>query len=371
LQLTGHTDEAWQLARDMLTHGVRQPRLPLLVGLIGMKRHVEQQALDVLEDAIANNWCQTARERSSLHFMAAKLLDKLGQFNRAFAHAKLGNALHGANYDAAQVERHVNDRVGFFTQRNLRSLPRATHASDKPVFIVGMPRSGTTLLEQILACHPAVHAAGELPWMFELAERIRQRASFSARPLPHSLHDASIGDLDQLAGGYLGAVTALNPAARRITDKLPANYLCLGLISLLFPDARVIHCRRHPLDTCLSCYFTDFQVANDFSFDLRWTGHCYRQYERLMAHWKSVLLLPILDVDYEQLVADTEPQVRRFIEFIGLPWDDRCLRFHENGRFAATASHAQVRQPIYGSSVGRWRHYEKHLAPLRAALGWG
>jgi hypothetical protein len=141
------------------------------------------------------------------------------------------------------------------------------------------------------------------------------------------------------------------------------------LIAILFPLARVIHCRRDPLDTCVSCFMTDFARGNFFSSSLASAGHYYRQYERTMSHWKSVLDLPILEVNYEQVVADVEGQSRRMVEFLGLPWNAQCLRFFENKRFVETASQAQVREPIYKGSVGRWRHYEKHLGPLRAALG--
>ena len=169
---------------------------------------------------------------------------------------------------------------------------------------------------------------------------------------------------------HLGPFTALKPDAVRITDKLPLNFLHLGLIQIFFPEARIIHCRRDPMDTCLSCFLTYFNRGHEFKHSLAHSGHFYRLYERLMSHWKSVIDLPILDVSYEQVVADPETQSRRMIEFLGLPWDDRCLNFHEVKRPCVTASVLQVRTPIYNTSVQRWRRYERHLGPLKAAL-WG
>jgi hypothetical protein len=249
-----------------------------------------------------------------------------------------------------------------------------------------MPRSGSTLVEQVLSSHPAIHGAGELGWMFNIAMLAGQRgaarragtgtpsagaaAQSSALEHPQWLDRLSATDLDEMAAAYLQPLRALNPAAQAIIDKNLKNFLLLGLIAVLFPDARVIHCRRDPLDTGVSCYMHEF-VSYDFSYDLRWIGHGFRQYERLMAHWANVLDLPILDVTYEQVVDDLEGQSRRMLEFLGLPFDARCLSFTENGRFVATASNEQVRKPIYSTSVRRWQNYEKHLGPLRAALGYG
>jgi len=307
----------------------------------------------------------------ALNFAAAELLDRVGRYDEAFAHARQANQLVGAKYEPAQVERSVDALIAYFTRRKIQSLPRSTLGDERPVFIVGMPRSGTSLVEQILASHPDVYGAGELEAIFQIAGQAEARLSGRGFAFPQSLDGITSSLADELAANYLRPLTALAPAARRITDKLPLNFLQLGLISILFPQARVIHCMRDPRDTCLSCYMTHFSSGNEFSYDLRSCGHFYRQYEKLMTHWKRALDLPILDVIYGQLVEDAEGQSRRMVEFLGLPWDPQCLRFYDNTRYVPTASNAQVRQPIYQSSVGRWRHYDKHLAPLLAALGWG
>ena len=173
---------------------------------------------------------------------------------------------------------------------------------------------------------------------------------------------------DHLAQGYLEHLASLSPDAERVTDKMPNNFLHLGLINLLFPEARVIHCVREPRDTCLSCYFQNFGPGLSFSHDLASLGAYYRQYQRLMRHWASVLDIAMMEVGYEELVADQEGVSREMIEFCGLDWDERCLRFHDAKRVVVTASYDQVRQPLYQQSVERWRNYERHLSPLIEAL---
>jgi hypothetical protein len=232
-----------------------------------------------------------------------------------------------------------------------------------------MPRSGTTLVEQILASHAQVHGAGELHWLFHLCESLAFRCPSGTEALSDSFDRMSIRDVDALAAEYLEPLAALNRQAVRIINKMPTNFMHLGMVQVLFPLAKVIFCRRDPLDTCLSCYLTDFAAGNDFSFGLSSAGHFYRQHLRMMAHWKDVLSLSILEVQYEDVVNDLEGQTRRMLDFLDMPWDGRCLRFHENRRFVATASTAQVRRPIYRTSIGRWRNYDRHLGPLKEALG--
>jgi hypothetical protein len=189
-------------------------------------------------------------------------------------------------------------------------------------------------------------------------------------PYPQCVSLLTLEQCNRLAQRYLGHLAELSTDALRVTDKMPSNFLHLGLINQLFPDARVIHCVRNAMDTCLSCYF-QFLVGseNTYCYDLHDLGEYYRQYERLMAHWRTVLDLPMLEVRYEDMVGDQARITKELLTFCGLPWDERCLRFNESNRFSATASYDQVRQPLYGDSVDRWQHYAEHLGPLRQALG--
>ena len=220
----------------------------------------------------------------------------------------------------------------------MTSLPRATHGNQRPVLIVGMPRSGTTLVEQILACHPEIFGAGELSRLSEVVCESSGAEWSNGTAFPDCYDFLSMSRANELAGKYLEKINSLNTTATYVTDKMPDNFLYLGSAQLLLPQCRVIHCVRDPRDTCLSCYMTDFGSQNAYSFDLNHVAGYYRDYARLMEHWKLVLDLPILDVRYEDLIADQTGQTRRMLEFLELPWDDRCLKFHESKRFPATAS---------------------------------
>jgi hypothetical protein len=223
------------------------------------------------------------------------------------------------------------------------------------VFILGMPRSGTSLLEQILSGHSQVYAAGELPFIGEIASRTPAWLSASN----------NAGERAGLGREYLESLPVESENATFVSDKMPLNFLYLGLIAAILPGARVIHCLRDPRDVAVSCYFQDFaDPALAFSFDLRQTAAYYRAYWRLMAHWRERLAQQILEVHYEKLVGDIERQTQRILDFMGLPMEQACVSFHERKREVKTASHAQVRRPLYQSSVGRYRNYEKQIETL-------
>jgi tetratricopeptide (TPR) repeat protein len=314
-----------------------------------------------------------AKDASLLHYTLAILLNKTKQYDQAFEHFRDANRLQkldlrqsGLIFDQEQYRRFI-DRViatcsaGYFERVRSFGIP-----SELPVFIVGVPRSGTSLVEQILACHPKVFGAGERTDIKHLAAAVRRQLQCS-EDYPESLERLNEETVRSLAVPYLARLQELAGPAARLTDKLPGNFNYLGLIATIFPQARVIHCRRGPLDTCVSCFCQNFKNIS-YAQSLEDLGFHYRQYERLMAHWRRVLPIPMLDVDYEALVADQEKVSRQMIAFLGLEWDDRCLHFHEHRRAVYTASKLQVRRPIYASAVGRWKRFERHLGPLIQAL---
>jgi hypothetical protein len=229
-----------------------------------------------------------------------------------------------------------------------------------------MPRSGTSLAEQILASHPRVRGAGELVDIGKMSTLLPGRLGGEA--YPDCLERLDRATARTLAEEYQGSLRQHGGAAERVVDKMPHNYLHLGLIAALFPRSRIVHCRRDPVDTCLSCYFQEFVNPLPYGPDLASLGRYYREYERLMAHYAQVLPLPLFELNYEELTAQQEAVSRRLVEFCGLDWDDRCLRFHETARTVRTSSSLQVRKPMYTSSVGRWKRYEAHLGPLLDAL---
>ena len=241
--------------------------------------------------------------------------------------------------------------------------------SSLPVLVIGMPRSGTTLIEQILASHPAVHGAGELSEFDQLAKQMCDARGETFR-LPEGARGLKPGDLLKLGESYVARLQRLATGAERVTDKMPANFLYAGLIHLALPRARIIHVLREPRDTCLSCYSKLFTEEQNFTYDLAELGRYYRKYAELMAHWRDVLPEGrMLEIRYEDVIADLEGSARQLIEHCGLDWDPRCIAFHKSQRPVRTASAAQVRRPIYRTSLGRWRAYEPHLAPLLAELG--
>lgn len=368
LEAAGDPDGAWELVQKLIAATPMTPSLARLYGRLAGRYGQHAQALDAINRLLGAG---LAPGESSLHFTAAELLDRAGRYDEAFSMALKANATyHKTPYDPAAQKRWTDLIIQYFTRERLASMPRATVRSDKPVFIVGMPRSGTSLVEQILAAHPAVHAGGELDFVYRLLLGTLGMLHKDLSAYPACLDQLTTAHVDGMADVYLGPFLALRPDSARITDKMPLNFLHLGLISRFFPDARIIHCRRGPMDTCLSCFLTYFNRGNEFKYNLAHAGHFYRLYERLMNHWKSVVDIPILDVSYEEVVGDPEANSRKMIDFLGLKWDDRCLNFYKSNVPCATASVMQVRRPVYDSSVGRWRRYEKHLGPLKAAL-WG
>ena len=307
-------------------------------------------------------------ERSNLNFSLGKCFNDIGEYDRAFAHYQAGNDIkkQGQPFDAGGFAAETDRIIATFTRAFFEDGESLGGDTERPVFIIGMPRSGTTLVEQILASHPEVFGAGELRDVQIWAQELQAYLG-CAEPYPECTTQLDRDSARDLAQGYIDHLVEFAPNVLRVCDKMPQNFRHLGLIALLLPRARIIHCRREALDVCLSCYFQDFS-RQPFSYDLGQIGSYYREYERLMAHWTETLAQPILEVQYEHLVADTEMVSRKMIEFCGLEWDNACLAFHKTDRAVLTASQWQVRQPVYKSSVQRWKRYEKHLGVLLREL---
>ena len=309
-----------------------------------------------------------AREGATLHYVLGRALQDRGQPEEAFGHFREGARLKraGLNHDPDAEDRRVAEIMEAFTGDTLERLAGGGDPSQQPVFILGMPRSGTSLVEQILASHPEVIGAGELPDLSSVANQAVRDGAGKALAYPRYLDRLKREDTAALGAAYLRRVLQRLPdGPARFTDKMPANFFFLGLIHLALPGARVIHCARDPLDTCLSCYTTPFSGRQDFSYDLEELGRFYNGYRRLMDHWARVLPEgSFLTVHYEDLVEDLEGWTARILRYCELPWDDACLSFHETRRSVRTASLGQVRQPLYRSSIGRWKQYEAQLQPL-------
>ncbi len=310
--------------------------------------------------------------RTTLHFALANAYERRGDAQQAFVHYRKGNerrrdalAVTGDGFDADADERLVSRIVAAFDGAFFAAPQSFGDSSALPVFIVGMPRSGTTLVEQVIASHPRAHGAGELTDITQLTKRLPDILETDAA-YPECATRLRPAISARLAREYLDRLRTLAPDADRVTDKNPYNFRHLGLIAALFPGARVVHCRRDPRDTALSCYLNNLEAP--WSMDLDDIGRYYRCYQNLMVHWRDVLPLPVLEVVYEELIADQEGESRRLIDFLGLPWDPACLAFHKTERAVLTASSWQVRRPLYAASVGRWRAFREFLGPLQMPL---
>ncbi len=309
-------------------------------------------------------------EQIELHFGLGKVFADLKQYNLSFRHLLEGNALKRQEiaYDESATLRMFDRIRAVFTPEFMQSKQGLGNRSTEPVFIIGMPRSGSTLIEQILASHPRVFAAGELNH-FSRAVTLLAGQHGAHVQFPEQIRTLADEDLVRLGTRYLCGIRNIAPNAERVTDKMPYNFRFAGLIHLALPNARIIHTRRDPVDTCVSCFSTLFLRGQPFAYELGELGRYYRGYERLMDHWRAVLPEGVmLEVRYEQLVADFEGQARRIVAHCGLAWDEACLAFYKTQRPVKSASAPQVYQPLYNTSVGRGSRYGDLLGPLLDAL---
>lgn len=312
--------------------------------------------------------------RCYFHFAAGKILDDIGKYPAAFQHYQKGNQLADRTFDSSAFRRMIKDIIYVCSRSEVERNKNTGVASETPTFIVGMPRSGTTLVEQILSSHSGVYGAGELNDMKFIAARAAQLSSFNV-PFPNCLPGLTRQDIKVLADDYLERLAVASGSdtegARylRIIDKHPLNFQFVGLIFSMFPNARIIHTVRDPLDTCLSCFFQNFTKGQDYSFDLMQLAHFYNDYRRLMEHWESVYPGRIYTIRYEELIADQERETRELLSYMGLEFEEACIDFHKTDRKVSTASFLQVRKPLYGSSRKRWMNYRQELQELAKVIG--
>lgn len=377
LERRGELDTALALLKPFVESGSTNEGIVLPFAELALQEGQVDEAVSLLEITLRNTQLEE-QPRMELHFKLGKLNDKRGDYGQAFDHYREGNALAASAAAQAQGIDSIDQQAERILRR-CESLGRdfwsrrpsgEGNGSVRPVFIVGMPRSGTTLLEQILASHPAVYGAGELQAVEEIARSLFPGDGYRSA-YPAGLDRIDSGLLERAASRHLQQLDAMGGKAERVVDKCPHNFIHLGLIERLFPRAHVIHIVRDPVDTCLSIFFQVFTPLHAYACDLRKLGRYHVTYSRLMDYWKQVIDLPVLDIRYEQLVAEPEQVIRRLVEFCGLDWDDRCLSFHANRRDVNTPSYGQVRKPIYSASVARWKHYREYLEPLLAELESG
>ena len=313
---------------------------------------------------------RTRREVAQLHFSLGKALEQRARYAEAFVRYAKGNALRrlDAPFDIARFETRCARIRAFFGRRFFEERAGSGDPSRAPIFIVGLPRSGSTLIEQILASHSQVEGTMELPNILIITRELDALAP-SRDGYPETLSRLPGPQLTAIGSRYLAQTEPLRHGHRHFTDKLPNNFSHIGLIHAILPQAILIDARRHPMDCCFSTFKQHFAMGQTFSYDLEDLGRYYRCYLALMDHWDEVLPGKVLHVQYEELVRNPEAGIRRLLEHCGLAFEPGCLAFHETRRSVRTASAEQVRQPLYSSAVGHWRHFEPQLEPLKRALG--
>lgn len=367
----GRFDDALELLKPFLECEKPDPNIAIAFSTVCQHTNQCGYAATLLEGILADPATSTDDQRNIL-FALGKLYDHAHDYSKAFACIAKANNLKQVDTDTAltsvKTAAFIQIWSAEFNSRLPASGPQIGHI--QPVFIVGMPRSGSTLIEQIISAHPAVYGAGELKefGIGVIMEQLPQSTGTCMR-YPECLEVTNSALLTSIATDYLIELASLSGAGHSmVTDKTLTNFWNLGLIKLLFPDAKIIHSTRNPLDTCISCYFTDFADGNFHTFELESLGNYYRLYRKMMQHWKVALHIPMLEISYEHLVSNPEVASRELIEYCGLNWDESCLSPHKSLRDVATASYAQVRQPVYTSSIDRWKHYQEHIQVLREVL---
>ncbi len=358
----GNKNAALALYERILTHDRRCHEALARFASLRSAQSAQDPLVDDLRQAISV--AAAPDDKASLGFALGKILNDCAAYDDAFEAFAAANrcsrqsAVRMAPYDQRRHERYIDDIMKAFPSS---AQARETSTTEAPIFICGMFRSGSTLVEQVLASHPNVTSGGELNLIPALAH-----SDFA--PFPAAMAQASTAKLANAAERYRNRVAQMFPSAKRLTDKRPDNFLYVGLIKALFPNARIVNTVRNPLDNCLSVYFLHLDHGMPYALDLMDTAHYYRQYRRLTTHWKSLFGPDIFDFDYDEFVRDPRPVAERLLAFCGLEWDDACLSFHRTKNPVRTESVWQVREPLYQRASGRWHHYAKHLDQVRAYL---
>lgn len=381
LASAGNVAEANTANREALT--VNPNCIPALVNLAqNLRRDLPETDVQQMEQLLTKGWTRDGG-KASLHFGLAHYYDGRKSYAQAAAHCTQANALYSAykqargwHYSPEDYTHYIDQVVTHFTSEFFQRTQGLGNPSKVPIFIIGMPRSGTTLTEQILASHPEIFGVGERNFSIQgfnsLPSAMGHGQNISTWEMFDQISQPAIGTL---ANWHLARLEELAAKAgldigqyQHIVDKMPDNYSLLGWLITLFPNAKIIHCRRNVRDVAVSCWMTQFK-SMQWAFDLAYIAERIKQYWRIMDHWRQTLPVPMLEIDYEDTVADQVGQTARLLDFVGLGWDDACLQFHKTDRLVRTASVTQVRQPIYSRSLDRWRHYEVALEPLLERLG--
>jgi tetratricopeptide (TPR) repeat protein len=363
LEQKGEKEQAYNILNKLIDDNNMNSQGVAVFSRLSRSYDRSDEAIALIDSFIEKDTTDVT-DKQALMYAAGDLLDKLGRYDEAIGYYHKANASMDITCDRENYTRQHDELIKCFSKEALDKMPRADTGSSRPIFVLGMPRSGTTLTEQIIATHSDVFGAGELHYIKQLDHSLRDTKSAAGKKYNEIIEGLDQKKLSDMAKVYLNKLNKLDSKSKHVIDKMPHNFLLIGLISLLFPNARIINCRRNPLDNCLSIYFQSFIWSHDYALDLSDVGFFYNEYERMMKHWEEVIDIPILTVQYEDMIQDQEAMSRKLLEFCGLEWDESVMKFYDSKRDVGTASYDQVRQPIYQSSKERWKNYEKHITPL-------
>lgn len=363
---SGEYDEGLALVKPFIHNDHVSAEIVLAYAKLAKYFKQEDEAIKALTDIDDDNILNKLRIEK--YYALGKLTEPKGDVDITFGYYKKANDLEEEEYNFEKDRKMFNNIKSYFSKDKLQSLKRSENSSRLPIFIVGMPRSGTSLAEQVLASHPDVFGAGELENMHNIVQKIGSELE-PKNNYPLCLDNMTSDYATQLANEHIKTLQELSPESAYIVDKMPHNFLGLGVINLLFPKATVIQCKRSSVDTCLSIYFQHFNKHHSYSNNLNMLGKYYGLYADLMEHWKKALDLNIIELEYEKVIANPEEEMRNLLDRCGIKWNPSCLKFYENKRTVMTPSYDQVRRPIYTSSVAKWKKYEHNLSDLLDGLG--
>ena len=368
-EMIGDINKGRQLIEELLSAYPDHPMVAMVYAQFSIRSNEPEKGISALDQVLSN---QDVQEEDVIgaHMLLGKLYDSSEQYEPAFSHYKRANEIseYSNRYDPASYTNYISSLIDYFSDEKYASIAESKNQSDELIFIVGMPRSGTSLVEQIISSHSAVFGAGELPYVNNAVNAMQADETFQ-NSYPHCMDEISKVFLDQLASKLVAEIRGNNTNSIKIIDKLPHNFHHIGLIHKLFPKAKIINCVRDARDTCISCYFQFFGGYHLYANNLRSLGVHYLEYERLMEHWMDVLNIPVHTITYENIVYDTRGEIERALEFLRLPWEDNCMEFYKQKRVVATASYDQVNKKIYTKSLERWKNYEKNIFELLDVLG--
>ena len=358
----GRKHDAYEMLRSKVGKIGIEPSIVISYAAACPDTACKEQAAAYLESALKSPGL-SHKQQLQLHFSAGRLYDQMEQYDLAFQHYEKGNNLAHRSYDAEADNVLFDSIIKTFSNSSLHKFPKVESHILTPVFIIGMPRSGTSLVERILGSHSKIYPAGELGDIPRIGNSLSNSTKAESR-FPVGVFEVGVDSLIKFSHEHIKFLAELSNNTSIVTDKLPHNFLYLGFIQCLFPNAKIIHCKRDPLDTCLSNYFQYFSGPLDYPYDLANIANHYNNYMRIMKHWENTIDLPIYNLKYEALVSDQEYMTKELLSFLDLSIEESCLEFNRSVYVTRTASFEQVREPMYTRSIERWRHYEKHIGEL-------